>query len=464
MMWDVFGRALNGLRGMLFPSGAARQDFGTETAITRDMQTSIDLWYSMYVDRPPWANADIVPLGLPAAIVRELARPAIVEFVGSVTGSARADYLDACLKDASGSFEHAIELGLALGGVAMRPYIYRDRIKVDVSGITSYQPTAFDEVGRCVGAVFRERIRSGGKYYVRLEAHDFEDGTYVVRNKAHESNQQGSAGRVVPLDTVPEWAKLEPEVRIDGVDRPLFAVFCNPTANHVDPSSKMGVSVYAGAVAGLIRECDIQWERLWWEYKSGERKIFAERTAGNAREFSRNRLYEFGPFMSSSGDFFREFSPDYRDEALYRGLQATLKLIEFQVGLAYGTLSDPQSVEKSATEILASKQRQYITESHIQRAFATTIDDLVYAMDAYTSLYDLAPPGDYELDLSFGDGVLEDPESRRQERATDMADLVQGIMSAVEYRAKWYGEDEDTARERLAKIEELADEPQDEVE
>ena len=161
---------------------------------------------------------------------------------------------------------------------------------------------------------------------------------------------------------------------------------------------------------------------------------------------------------------FREFSPEYRDEPLYRGLQMTLKLIEFQVGLAYGTLSDPQSVEKSATEVLGSKQRQYITESHIQRSFADALDDLVYAMDAYTTLYGLAPPGDYDLSLNFGDGVLEDPESRRAERATDLSDVMQGLMSAVEYRVKWYLEDEDTARANLAKMDELADERQDEVE
>lgn len=461
-MFDGLTRAFNGVRNWFFPTSTARQDFGVETSVTQGMRENIELWWAMYTNHPPWANRDVVPLGLPAAIARELARPALVEFSGAISGSQRADYLDECFQDAVPSFEHALELGLALGGVALRPYLYRDKIRVDASSILAFQPTAYDEAGKCVGGVFRERVKSAGKYYLRLEAHSFDGDVYVIRNKAHESNQNSTAGREVPLDTVPEWADIEPETRIEGLDRPLFAVFTPPLANNIETDSKVGVSVYSGAVAGLIKECDQQWERIWWEYKSGERKVFMERTAGSARDFTANRLYQL--MATSSGDLFREFSPEYRDEPLYRGLQTTLKLIEFQTGLAYGTLSDPQSVEKSATEVLGSKQRQYITESHIQRSFSDALDDLVYAMDAYTTLYGLAPVGDYDLSLNFGDGVLEDPESRRAERATDLTDVMQGLMSAVEYRVKWYLEDEDTARANLAKMDELADEGQDEVE
>lgn len=68
-----------------------------------------------------------------------------------------------------------------------------------------------------------------------------------------------------------------------------------------------------------------------------------------ARDFDK-RLFEIAPF-SKDGKFFEQFEPSFRDEPLYRGLQNILKQIEFQVGLSYGTLSDPQSVEKTATEI-----------------------------------------------------------------------------------------------------------------
>ena len=45
------------------------------------------------------------------------------------------------------------------------------------------------------------------------------------------------------------------------------------------------------------------------------------------------------------------FSPDIRSDPLFKGFNAQLKLIEFNCSLAYGTISDPQNVDKTAEEI-----------------------------------------------------------------------------------------------------------------
>ena len=58
-----------------------------------------------------------------------------------------------------------------------------------------------------------------------------------------------------------------------------------------------------------------------------------------------------------------------------------MKLIEFACCLAYGTLSDPQNVDKTATEIKTSKQRSYTFVSDTQQALQTALEDLVYAMN-----------------------------------------------------------------------------------
>ncbi len=70
-----------------------------------------------------------------------------------------------------------------------------------------------------------------------------------------------------------------------------------------------------------------------------------------------------------------------------------MKLIEFACCLAYGTLSDPQNVDKTATEIKTSKQRSYTFVSDTQLALQTALEDLVYAMNFWASLYGLVPPG-----------------------------------------------------------------------
>lgn len=467
METNFFARAFQNLRNLLFPADAARRDFDVESAISTEMQQNIALWHAMYINKPPWAVGDVEPLGLPAAIAREMARPALIEFSATVTGSARADALNGWLQTAAQDFGKNLEIGLALGGLTMRPYIYNGTLRVDASSPLAFQPTAFDEAGKCVGGTFRERIKFGNKYYIRLENHEFQrDGdrtVYIVKNQAHESNQHGSVGRPVELSAIPQWAGLEPETTIENLERPLFAFFTPPIANNIDTTSKMGVSVFGGSIASLVRDADEQWDRLWWEFRSGERKIFAEYTINNAKEFGRNRLYEFGPFMSANGDFYREFSPELRDAEIYRGFQDILRQIEFQTGLAFGTISDPAAVEKTATEVLAGKQRQYVTEKRIQSAFGAAVDDLVYAMDVYATLYDLAPAGNYNLDMVFGDGILDDPEANRQEKSVNLQEINAGLMSPWEYRMRWFGETEAEARANLPTMDALVDETQTEI-
>ena len=91
-----------------------------------------------------------------------------------------------------------------------------------------------------------------------------------------------------------------------------------------------------------------------------------------------------------------------------------MKRIEFQCGLAYGTLSDPQNVDKTATEIMASKQRSYSTVKSIQHALQVALDDLLYAMNAYADLYQLAPAGSYTAVYNWDDSIVNDPGERKQ--------------------------------------------------
>ena len=66
-------------------------------------------------------------------------------------------------------------------------------------------------------------------------------------------------------------------------------------------------------------------------------------------------------------------------------------------------------------------------------------------MDAYATLYGLAPEGGYEAAFHFGDGVAVDTDT---ERAQMRLDCQAGAAAWWEYRAKFYGESEEEARLR----------------
>lgn len=455
---------VNTVKRFFFPQAVAEREFGAFPAVSLTMEQHIGLWYAMMVNTPPWQNCDVKAVGLPAAICREVARPTLVEFTANITGSKRADYLNENFQTAKENFNRALELGLALGGVALKPYIYGDKMLVDVTGAAGFQPTKFDPSGHCIGGVFKDKpVKVNGTYYVRLESHELNGTTYTIKNKAYYSDSAGSVGADAQLTTIPEWADIEPEVAIENVDGPLFAYFKPPIANTADSNSMCGMSIYGdAATVELIKQADEQWECLRWEYKSSERKVLMDGTSSTADMFNK-RLFEIGPF-SPNGDFFQHIEPQIRDDAIYRGFQNILRRVEFNIGLSYGDISDPQTIEKTATEIRSSKQRKYVLVSSIQAALAHTFDSLIYAMDVYASLYGLAPAGDYEATYDWGDSILDDQETKDKEFSRDLQLTSAGVMNPSELRAKYFNEDEDTAKAALPTAQDMVTEQQQEVE
>lgn len=156
-----------------------------------------------------------------------------------------------------------------------------------------------------------------------------------------------------------------------------------------------------------------------------------------------NRLYR-GLNIEDGKDkeLLREYSPQMRDESFKRGLEEYKREIEFVVGLSYGDLSNVQEVDKTATEIKASKTRKYNRVSAIQESLRKCLEDFVAGLAFYNNAY----RSGYEFNCKFNDSILTDEETERQQ---DRQDVSMGVMSHWEYRMKWYNEDEATAKANL---------------
>ena len=268
-------------------------------------------------------------------------------------------------------------------------------------------------------------------------------------------------GEPIPLARVPEWAGLEPKITIQNVDRLLLGYFKMPLANNVEPGSPLGVSGYSRAV-DLIHQADEQWRRILWEYEGTELAVHADETLFRADSMGRRllpdgheRLYRLVPGLENKMEVF---SPAIRDEPLFNGFNNMLKRIEFQCGLAYGTLSDPQNVDKTAEEIRASKQRSFAQVRDIQKALQTALDDLVYAMDVWATLGGLAPAGAYQTAYSWDDSIVNDPGERKK---LFWAYVQEGKFPFARYLQEFegYGEDEAAAIVAAAAAESGTDEP-----
>lgn len=392
----------------------------------------------------PWLNDDVISLRLEQSITREFANITLNEMTASVSN----DKLQKIFETATEDLNSELQSGLATGAMVIKPL---GGDKVQYISANAFVPIEFDARHRLVKVIFPEFKKIGDNYYTRLEYHSLDkDKGLTITNTAYVSASEGQLGREIPLVAVDEWASLPNAVTYPAMLRPAFGYFRTPIKNTIDGSS-CGVSVYANDI-NLIRKIDTQFGRLDWEFESGERAIHVDATAfkKEGTEKLNKRLYKAVDVDLGDNELFKDFSPAIRQSDITDGLNTYLRRLEFSVGLAYGDLSDPDTVAKTATEILSAKNRKYNTVSAIQKQLKYCLDDLVYALAFYNSL----TTSGYTFVCDFKDSILTDEQT---ERTQDIQDLSLGIMRPDEYRMKWYGEDEKTAKKNLPQSSEVVD-------
>lgn len=433
-------------------------DTQVDVCLTSQMANAIELWSRMYENRSPWVNdKDVFSANLAPAIASELARLVTLEMKSEITGGAAAAYLnEAYKKKVLKDLRRYVEYGCAKGGLILKPYVTRQGLEVQYVQADSFFPLSFDSSGRITQCVFTEQFRKGQKIYTRLEVHSLQGGRIKITNRAFVATNDYSLGSEVTVNSIDRWSELVPELVLDGADRLLFGYFRVPLANASDSDSPLGVSVYSRAV-DLIREADRRYSNICWEYEGTQLAIHI---AVSLLKYNKDqdkfeypggqeRLYRNVEYNTGAADkpLIDTFSPPIRDTALFNGFNNQLKLVEFNCCLAYGTLSDPQSVDKTATEIKTSRQRSYVMVTDTQMALQSALEDLVYAMNFWAVLYGLVPAGnDYEVSFDWDDSIVVDAEIERRE---DRNDVAMGVMRLEEYRAKWYGETEEEAAKNL---------------
>ena len=302
-------------------------------------------------------------------------------------------------------------------------------------------------------------------WYIRLEYHKWQNNTTTIINKAFKSTNNSNQGELtgldlgheVPLASVSSWKDLQEKAVIKDIKKPLFAYFKMPEANTVDTTSPLGVSGYSRAVK-LIKDADMQYSRLLWEYEAGEMAIDIDRDAMTFREDGKGKEVTVTPSMQQrlfrkvdlgQSDTYQPYAPTLRDAAFIQGLNTILMRIEDVVGLSRGTISDASVEAKTATEIKILKQRSYQANADIQQSLEDTLRDVIYVMNAYCDLYEITKDGDYDVNFEWDDSIIVDVDSELSKRITLMNN---GLASKVETRMWYFGETERQAEEALQKI------------
>jgi A118 family predicted phage portal protein len=452
---EVFNKMIN--------HSSVKSALHVDIAISSEMATALQKWSAMYANQAPWLSETVKSLNLPASISGEIARAVTIEMKVEFTGSARAKYLEQQFAPVLAKLREQTEKGVAKGGLMMKPYPNGKNIPVEFIQADCFYPVAFDSSGNITSVIFVDQRTVGDKFYTRLELHQMGEHVDIagnpvkgclIRNLAFRSDNQSDLGQSVPLASISEWASIQDNQIIKGIERPLYAYFRFPLANNVDVNSPLGVSCFSRAV-DLIEQADRLYSHLLWEFESGKRAIFIDpaaltKDANGKFALPDKRLFHVLGLTSNSigegtgEDLFHDWTPDFREASILSGLDALLKKIEFLCGLAAGTISDPNVEAKTATEVATTRQRSAATIADTQKALQDALEQLLYAMDVWATLANLAPKGAYETVFDFDDSIIVDKEAQA---AQDRQTVGMGAMPKWMFLVRNYGLSEAVAKQ-----------------
>ena len=426
-------------------------DVKSPTILESGISKEQKLWKEMYLNRAPWTRKkNVHSLNLASTVATKISWLITMEMKSEVNDDrVNKIYQEEVLEH----IREQVEYGLALGGIIFKPYVSNGKIMVDFAQATDFVVNSFGNKGMITSLTFKDFTEYKGSIYIRLETHSFNKDleSYLITNKVHKSDKQGSIGTEIKDYTFIEtWANLKPEFYLVKIKSPLFGYFKPATNNNIDTKSPLGVSIYSRAVEAIER-ADLQLSSLIREFRVKEAKQYVSSLAvkgGSPLPYLEDDYYIM--LNTDEDGFFQSYSPDINEDSYLSALNEFKKEVEDCIGLSRGTLSEVEIVAKTATEIQMSKQLTYEMVCENQKNLNKALNDVVYAIGVWLN-YPKLPP-DYVVTTDFDDSIINDKETVLKGMAEDVA---AGLLKPEIYLAKKYGVDEKKALEMMPESESL---------
>lgn len=298
---------------------------------------------------------------------------------------------------------------------------------------------------------FVSTINVSGKGYTTLSVHKKENGTYVIYNTILNKDF-----KEVTLDNV-NTAKV---VKTNS-EKPLFVIFKTNIDNNIDLDSPLGLSVYADAIDNL-KGVDTIYDRAIYEIISGQRLVLMNKALlttdaegkcivpQDERQYFMNFLGDDA--LANISEFVKDFTPNFRTDALDKELQNQLNMLSFKCGLGTQYYRMDKSGNVTATEFLGSRQDFVRNVGIMNKTIVSELKSLFSEiLWVGQNLLGRNVNADAKIIVTVKDGLIT---SDKDEKESDRADVVAGLMSKLDYIMKWQGLTEEQAREKLEQMKE----------
>lgn len=298
-----------------------------------------------------------------------------------------------------------------------------------------------------------------GKKAIYIELHQLVKDGYKISNIYLDAE----TGKQVVKDGILEEFETKSFI-------PLFYILTPPKFNSIDNNNGLGMSIYADALP-QIEASDITYNNFVMDFYLGGKKVFYNKKIVGTKtirikkedgtydtkevpiypdDVTKQQWKVIGDGMENVNDepLYKEYNPELRTEEDKNGVQFALDTLSFKCGFGTKYYQFNGSTVVTATQYMGDRQ------DLVQNAkkFRDNLNEFTCGIIRASLLIGRMLLGenvteDCNIEVANVDGFLTDTESLKNEYRQEIA---MGIRKRYEYRMKFFGEDEEIAKAKLA--------------
>ena len=300
-----------------------------------------------------------------------------------------------------------IELTYALGTGAFVEYKDADdNVIIDYIRADMIYPLSWDN-GDVTECVFGTTKIIDGKETIYLQIHR------LGREEQENPDEYYIENKYIDVETEKEVDIPEElaECVATGSAIPLFQIVTPNICNNIDLDSPLGISVYANALHAL-KGCDLVYDSYMNEFVLGRKRVLVPTSAAKIEmQKAGNTVPTFDPndtvYFMLPGDRqndlqLTEVDMTIRANEHELGIQRSLDILSFKVGMGNSRYKYENGGVKTATEVISDKSELYQN----RQKNAIIINTAIVNMAAAVSFLDKGKMTEATVD--FDDSIIED--------------------------------------------------------
>lgn len=256
-------------------------------------------------------------------------------------------------------------------------------------------------------------------------------------------------------------AKQKDEITVlaTGSKNPWFILVYPRVTNNLEVDSPYPISIFANSI-DTLKAIDVKYDSYNVEFMQGKKRTYVsakldevDKNTGevkNAFDPDDTVIYQLPAGTTVNGEekpMVINVTDALRAAEHSQAIQDELNFLAKQTGLGVDYYRFEKGRVMTATQVISEKSDTFRNmkkhEGILEKGLITLIKSIMYASNECTNIHFDNPE---EVEVQFDDSIIED---KTTEKDNDRKDVESGIQSRLEFRMKWYGEDEETAKKAL---------------